>query len=84
MLYGVFVAATTLIVLSTIFLPIIRELSKREPIPSVVEGSNKYLLLVVLSIVAIITSPIAFIIWLVPGLQERFMDTLTESLAQEN
>lgn len=80
MLYLVFTIATTLLVFISIFIPVVNEVYKAIPEPSVVRAGNKYLLLFVLTIVAILTAPLMFVVWSIPKYTNIFKNGLIAEL----
>lgn len=80
MLYVVFVLATTIMANLTLFMPSIKEATKVEPTPHLVENGNKYLLLISLSIMSIIFAPFMFFICLSPKQTINFINGLATEL----
>lgn len=75
--------ATSVVCYFSLYAPVVEELRELEPMPYVVFGSNKYLILAVLCIVTLLAAPLFLPIYLVEDYSERFKTALYNSLKKE-
>jgi hypothetical protein len=75
--------ATSVVCYFSLYAPVVEELRELEPMPYVVAGTNKYLLLAVLSIITILVAPLFLPIYLVQDYSERFRTALFNNLRNE-
>lgn len=81
--YLLFCFTTTITLLLTEIIPLVKMLDETYPKPKVLVNSSKTFLIILLFIFMFILAPVMFIVYTVPNYSERFKRTIYEELSKE-